>query len=62
MELIPFTQWPLNSALQESLQKAGFTTPTEVQQACWDDVLAGTDLLVQSCTGIQTIRVRPLFW
>ena len=51
MELIPFTQWPLNSALQESLQKAGFTTPTEVQQACWDDVLAGTDLLVQSCTG-----------
>ncbi len=51
MELIPFTQWPLNNALQESLQKAGFTTPTEVQQACWDDVLAGTDLLVQSCTG-----------
>ncbi len=51
MELIPFTQWPLNSALQESLQKAGFTTPTEVQQACWDDVLSGTDLLVQSCTG-----------
>ncbi len=51
MELIPFAQWPLNNVLQESLQKAGFTTPTEVQQACWDDVLAGTDLLVQSCTG-----------
>ncbi|MGM9992221.1 MAG: DEAD/DEAH box helicase [Candidatus Bruticola sp.] len=51
MELTPFTKWSLNSTLQESLQQSGFVNPTEVQQACWDDILSGADLLVQSCTG-----------
>ena len=51
MNLVPFTEWPLNSILQENLQKQGFVIPTEVQQACWQPLRDGADLLVQSCTG-----------
>ncbi len=51
MDLVPFERWPLKATLHEKLQEAGFSMPTEVQQACWDKVRVGGDLLVQSCTG-----------
>ncbi|MBQ7501209.1 DEAD/DEAH box helicase [bacterium] len=51
MDLIPFTEWPLRGRLQERLGALDYRMPTQVQQDCWEDIVSGRDLLVQSCTG-----------
>lgn len=51
MDLVPFEEWPLRGRLQERLGLLGFNMPTQVQQDCWEDIVNGRDLLVQSCTG-----------
>jgi len=46
-----FTDFPLNSGLQEGLAKAGYVTCMPVQQQVLENALEGADLYVQSQTG-----------
>ena len=46
-----FTEFPLDSGLQEGLAKAGYITCMPVQQQVLENALEGADLYVQSQTG-----------
>ena len=46
-----FTEFPLDSGLQEGLAKAGYVTCMPVQQQVLENALEGADLYVQSQTG-----------
>lgn len=51
MDLTPFAEWDLTSDVLERLAAQNITVPTEVQQQCWEPILSGRDVLVQSNTG-----------
>ena len=46
-----FADWGLSPYIVKRLDEAGIVVPTPVQKACWEPIMAGRDLLVQSRTG-----------
>ena len=48
---VQFSDLPLHQAVQEAIQKSGYTTPTPIQMEIIPHVVAGRDILAQSQTG-----------
>ena len=46
-----FNELKLDSRIQQSIEKAGFTKPTEIQQRAIPVVLSGADLMASAQTG-----------